>query len=253
MKKRWLISAFLLLLSVSFVSAQFGGGFFEIRQASQDAINLVVDFFEPFIRVLLGGGDYYGFLLFEKLLFFILIAAIVYFAVRDLFAEYMGVVWIITIIVPLLGVRFINFDWINAILFQYQVFAIVLLAFFPFVLFLFFLHRTSKSQTVRRIGWLFFLLVYLGLFLSSEVGDIKTPLYFWTGLAGIAAMIFDWPIHRAMLKHEEAREESEANDLRIAALHQQLDRIEGSHFTDVHKDRLKKTIYKQIKRLQKRF
>ena len=71
MKKRIIGFVFLFLVScltLNFISAQ--GFYLDLRYGSEKVIQLVTDFAEPLLSVILGGDYYGGFMIFEKFLLF---------------------------------------------------------------------------------------------------------------------------------------------------------------------------------------
>jgi membrane-bound ClpP family serine protease len=196
--KKVVLLTFMLLVSsflVNFVYAQSNAGNF-LRTGSQQLIDMVVGFGEPFLQVLLGGENWTGFLLFEKLVLFILIASIVYLSISKIppFKGNNGVIWIITIAIPLLGVRYLDFNWINAILIQYRVLGIVLTSILPFVIYFLFLEAMDYG-TIRKVGWIFFIVIYYGLW-STTQNDTYSEFYLLTLILSLILLIFDKTIHR---------------------------------------------------------
>jgi len=195
MNKKWV---FLLLgiFLMSFVSASNGYGF-DLREGSEMAIEWIVGFSEPFLQVLLGGEDYTGLLLFERFLIFILLLSIIYLSLDNVptFSDMPMVLWTVSIIVPLIAIRFMNFTWLNTIVFQYAVVGIAIAGLIPFIIYLFFLHNISQESMVRKIGWVFFILVYFGLWSTAD-SEIYGQIYFWTIVAALAALVLDRAISR---------------------------------------------------------
>ena len=191
-KKIGVTSIIIALLAISLVSAQY-----DFRGGSQRVINIFVESYEPFIQAILGGNEYTGFLLFEKFLLFILLLGIVYISLNniDIFSENKAVHVIVAIIVPVLSVRAINLAWLNTLILQYQVLAIALTGILPFIIYLFFLHGVAESPTVRKIGWIFFIIVYLGLWITSETLSYSS-VYFWTMIIALIFLLMDGTIHR---------------------------------------------------------
>ena len=176
--------------------------YIDLRQGSQDVINWVTDFSEPFLQALFGGYGY-SYLLFEKFLIFIILISIVYLSISRIpaFDEQKGVIWIISIVVPLIAVRFLDAVWLNTILIQYQVLGIALTSILPFIIYLFFLHNISDSSTVRKIGWIFFIVVYFCLWSTSDI-EIYGQVYFWTMILSLAFLLVDGTIHRWWMKEQ---------------------------------------------------
>lgn len=117
---------------------------------------------EPLLRLLLGevsgvAGFSAGQILFVKLLVFILLMAIIYFALKRVplgFGENKRISMLISAIVALLAVRFIvegqiiSFIWL-----PYGTLGIVLSSILPFII-AFFFFNGFDSTIIRRIGWI---------------------------------------------------------------------------------------------------
>jgi len=185
----------LMLVTPLLVSAQYSS--IDLRGGSEQLIDLVTEFAEPFLQILLGGQDYTGLLLFERFLVFILLVSVVYLSIGKVpvFEDQKVVIWIIAIIIPLLGIRFIDFVWLNTILISYQLLGIVMAGILPFIIYLFFLHNVSDEASVRKIGWIFFIVVYFGLWATHDT-ESYTQIYFWTMLIALLFLLMDKTIHR---------------------------------------------------------
>jgi hypothetical protein len=245
-----ILSSFFL----SFVSAY--GGYYNPRQGMGDLINIAVDFFQPLLQVLLGGENWTGYLLFEKLILFILIAALVYVAIAKVgfFDNNKAVIWIITLAVPLLGVRWMDFEWLNYIIVQYQVIGVVLTVMLPFIIYLFFVHGVSHSSSFRRIAWAFYLAIYYGIWTTSPTTGLVDNAYVWTMLVAVGLIIFDPIIHKLMTKDQDLAPLRASLINSIAQLDQQLQAItppNAPHLSQNQRDKTKKYLEKQILKLQK--
>lgn len=253
-KKRYAVTILALLFSsflINLVSAY--SFYYNPRQGMNDLINIVVDFSEPLLQALLGGGTWDGYLLFEKLVLFILIAAVVYVSIEktSIFEHSKPALWIVTLAIPLLGVRWMNFEWLNYILLQYALVSVVLTVILPFIIYLYFIHKVSHSSAFRRIAWIFYILVYLGLWSTSPAGLIETA-YLWSIFLAVAFMLFDSIIHKMMTKDEDLAPLRASLTNSIAELDRQLDLLNSaSHLGVAQKEKSKKHIEKKIYKLQK--
>lgn len=244
----WLFSfIFIGIFLINFVAAQYSGGygFLDFRRGSQDVINAVVDFSEPFLQVILGGDNYTGWILFEKFLIFMLILSIVYLSLNKvpMFGEQRNILWIVTIIVSILAVRYLSVGWINTILLEYQVLGVALTGILPFIIYLFFLHNVSNSSIVRKIGWIFFIIVYYGLWSTSGTYNYG-QIYLWTMVVSGLFLLFDGTIHKYYMTQGvmDARQSSYAS--KIAEIDGEINSINSSALPD----KLKK---KTLKKLEK--
>ena len=221
---------------ITLVSAQayypsgiYSGGGFDIRQGSQQLINFFVNWGEPFLQALFGGYDYTGMLLFEKFLIFLLLLSMVFLSLNkiDLFREQRKVLWVVAIIVPLLAVRYLNFVWLNTILMQYQVLGVALLGLLPFVIYLFFLHNVSNNAAVRKIGWIFFIVIYLGLWMTNDA-EAYGGVYFWTMLIALVFLFLDGTIHRAFDRQKWKEADKEGVVRALGHIGQELERLDNA-------------------------
>ena len=216
-----------------------------LRQGSEQVIEWVVDFSEPFLRVLLGGETHSGLLLFERFLIFILLLSIVYLSLDNIpvFEDQPVVIWVISVIIPLMAVRFIDFVWLNTILISYQVIGIAIAGILPFIIYLFFLHNISESSVIRKIGWAFFIVVYYGLW-STTTSQNYGQIYFWTMLIALLFLLADGSIHRFFERQKWKEAGKSAVYQRIAQIDKDISTLEKSSLPLRTKNR-------QIKRLEK--
>ncbi len=250
MEKKWL-GIFLLgliLFSIVPVFAQYGN--FNIRQGSENLINFFVDWAEPIFAAVLGGGNYDGYLLFEKVLIFVMLLGMVRVSLgrADIFKENPIIMWIISFIVPILSVRYMSFEWINTILVEHQVLGIALTGILPFVIYLFFLHGVFDHTIPRKIGWAFFIVIYLFLWAGSDQG-VYIEVYFWTMVVALLFLLSDGTIHYLFLKQRWAF----SKDIKIAERIAELQReVKDLHSSSIpNKDRYIQMKEKEIRKLQR--
>jgi len=195
-----ILASFAAFLSLNLISAFY----YDPRQGMNDLIRYVTDFLEPLFNALLGGptGGWTSYLLFEKILLFVILIALVYLSLKnvELFSNNAAVLWIIAIAVPLLGVRFLDFEWLNTIFVQYKVIAFVLTAGLPFIIYFLFLYNVlGDYDAMRKIGWIFFGVVFLFMWASST-DPTFSEVYFWTAAIAFLFLLFDGTIRRTMVK-----------------------------------------------------
>jgi hypothetical protein len=156
---------------------------------------------QPIAQFFLGGFDYTGQLLFERFLVFLIIFAVTFVAIvkAPFFKDQRPAAIIISIIVPLLSVRYIDFEWMNTILMTYQVFGIALASIVPFIIYFFFLIGIAPNNSgLRKIGWVLFGCVYLGLYTTAE-NQFYGQVYIWTALVAFLFLLLDGSIAKAMM------------------------------------------------------
>lgn len=232
----------------------YGGGF-NIRQGSQQLIDFFVGWGEPFLQALLGGYDYTGMLLFEKFLIFLLILSVVYLSLNkvDLFSEQKKILWVISIIIPILAVRYMNFAWLNTILMQYQILGIAIAGILPFIVYLFFLHNAlADYPAARKIGWIFFIVVYFGLWTTSEAESYGS-VYFWTMLIAVIFLFGDGTIHRYIMRQRWAGADREQIVAALAELAKEIDKYQKpiTGLPEPERKRMLRMLYKRRKEYQK--
>ncbi len=241
-----LISFVSVLLNINLVSA------LDLRVGSEQLIDLVIDFGEPFIKVILGGEDYTGFLLFEKLLIFLILLGVIFIALKNvsIFEDNPPVLWLVSGIIPVLAVRFMDITWINTIIFQYTVLGIALAGILPFIIYLFFLHSVSDNSTVRKIGWIFFIVVYFFLWATTENSETYGSVYFWTMLISLIFLLLDKTIHTAYMRQSLKQGGSENKYNHIMKLRRDIreakDALQHSEISRSAANRLIKSKQKKI-------
>ncbi|GEM_PF-930420 len=253
-KKRWLVIFSLALvftiffiLSISLVSAQNWG--LDLRQGSQQIIDWVVEIFEPFLQAILGGQDYTGMLVFERLLVFLLLLAVVYVSLSKvkLFEDYPFALWIIAIIVPLISIRYMDFEWLNTILMSYRILGIAMLGIVPLVIYTLFLHNFTDSSVLRKIGWAFFIVIYLGLWLSDK-DNSYAYIYFWTMIASLILLLLDGTIRRYLDKQERKELDKDNKKDYERDLRRQVDKLRDDLKNNVITESEYNHIYRKLKK-----
>ena len=197
--KKTITWLFLLMISISFVSAAPP---FEPRSAVTGAAEIVVDLLEPVVGILLGGE---GNLLFERLLFFLIILSVVYVVISKIpkFEDNTAIIWVVTLAVALLSTRFLtDTDLVQTILLPYSVLGVALTAALPLIIYFFFV-VSFDTPTVRKILWVFFVVIFWGLW-SARYDDLGglSWIYFMTGLIALIFLFADGTIRRILIKQQ---------------------------------------------------
>ncbi len=167
----------------------------------------------PVLNFLIGPIDSAGGnvaeLLFVKFLVFLLLLAIVSFSLNRIptFRKSKGVVIVLTIVVSLLGIRYLSTSaLINFIWLPYGALGILLTSFITFIIFFYFI-ESFDEDIIRWIGWAAFIFVYLGL-AYTRFEDLKVGNEWWENLAwiyliiaiiGILVVIFEKSIRVRMI------------------------------------------------------
>jgi hypothetical protein len=111
---------------------------------------------------------------------------------------------IVALAVSLLSTRFFgDFDLIRSALAPYTVLGVALSAGLPLVIYFFFVHSFEESSTLRKILWIFFIVVFLIIWQdrAEELGTAAN-IYLLTGLAALILLLFDGTIRRIMRREK---------------------------------------------------
>ena len=216
---------------IGFASAQNAGE--NVGNAVKDFVQGVSSALEPVLRYTLGGEDLSADTFLVKVLLFVLMLSILYYAVSKvpMLNENDYVHWIIAIVIAILGARFlssealVNFIWLpNGIL------GVTLAAFLPFLIYFFIIESFTKHKIVRRIGWALFIVLYVGLtiirwpdFAGEKIGNVPFNLawlYLITAGLALLSFLFDRFIQEKEEEHKtkgRRRRDFIINETKISA------------------------------------
>lgn len=188
MKKNY-IFALLFLAFMPFVSAQYFGGFW---YGTEQVIDSVVQNLEPFFRAILGGYDWSGYLLFEKVLLFVLISIVVGLILGKLpvfdSLKNKKILRLVAVIIGILAVRNLNYIWIGTILVQYEVLFIAIAGILPFMIYWTFT-KDIQTPALKKVAWIFYAVIYFGLWITSDL-QTYNAVYLWGAIVGLAYGLF---------------------------------------------------------------
>lgn len=211
-----------LIFSISFVSAY--GYLPSVRAGMDSIIRALVDIFEPILSALFGGYGWTSTLLFERFLIFILLVVVINLILGkiELTKDFPAVRWIIAIIVPLIGMRFIDYASLLSLINQYMVLAIILTAIVPFIIYFYFLYEVSGDHGIlRKLGWLVFAGIYIGLW-STAGATSKGDIYFWTFIAALVCLLGDSIIYRRYRYLQLSKGDKTIKELEIAKINKDI-------------------------------
>lgn len=189
---------FMLISSLSFVSAQYGGpveGLRTLLQGLKDMLAVILTFASDIFFNVNQIEDF----LFAKILITLLIFFVIYTVLKKnkMFNDKISLV--ISIIISILAVRFIpDNEFINGILLPYGVLGIAITVFLPYLIYFFFVHQSVKGSITRRLAWMVFGAVFAGLwaYRINEVDEIGRYIYTIGLIFVIVSIIWDRRIHR---------------------------------------------------------
>ncbi len=238
--------------SLVLASAQYGYGYINLRQGAQDVIQWIVDIAEPFLSIIL--GEVSSELLFIKFLLFIVVFSVSFVVLKKfpLFSEKIGVVVIISIVVSILGARYIQeSEIVKGMLIPYGAFFIIINCIIPFIIYFYFVLEVGKTAFLRRLLWTIFLVIFLGLWIvRSEEVNVLSNIYLITAVAALILVLFDKVIFRLWQEGKITKiiDSTKRNNAinayaRIKALEDNLSttndpNMRGMMLKELHKERL---------------
>ena len=256
MKKREILGfgffAVLIIFLSAIVSAQYSGLGYELRRGSEMLIDFIKQIFVPIFISFLGGKSE---LLFERIMFFVIMIALIYVSLSrfPLFQDKKGPLWIITIVVSILATRFlIESEIVKTMLLPYSVLGVSLTAAVPFIIYFFFVQSFDDNPVLRKILWVFFIVVFLGLWdsRSVEVGKLA-GIYLLTGILALICLLADGTIRRIMIAQQMKQldihnREGFVRDIRKQIGQLEEDKLKG-FVTESHYHYLKRRLQHQLK------
>lgn len=255
----FLTGLFLSVFLIGFVSAGF-------VESTNKVIDGTVGFFQEtkLVPALLGdtpSGD----LLFAKVLFLLIIFSLVWVVLSgiEFFTEYTWALVIIAVAVSILATRWIATEGlINTILLPYTTLGVALSAALPFVIWFAFVNirlADPKYKTIRKIAWVFFIVIFVGLWFvrqdQGQLGQFAKWIYPITILASLIVLAFDGTISSILAKMDldkstDANKLALITELRRKSAQADTDLAAGLITTAQH-TRLKRDYQKRIFKLSK--
>jgi hypothetical protein len=228
-------------------------------ESVQNVANDVYELAKPVLDVAVGKTATTDLFL-AKILFLIIIFAIVWKALEqvDFFSDTPWILWVISIAVSLVAIRwFGSSDIVKTILLPYSAFGVALTAGIPFVLY--FLIVKNFQKTWRKIAWIFFAVVFVGLWImrsgiretpaSTQVGAFSFIYLITAGLA-VLVWLFDGTIQKIMHKAELERGRAYSNKKFIEDLQLRIVKLDELYYD--HGQITEKQYNARLKDLQKR-
>lgn len=185
---------------------------------SADPVNnfakLIDDFVkgvEPIAKYILGATEATstytaGELLFAKVLFLLIVLAIIYFALEqiDAISNNTWILWIISVAASILAVRYLGNALVPTIILPYSVLGVAISAGLPFVIYSIVVTKGLSGpgyKTVRRIAWILFGVVFLVLW-ATRADDLQEGawIYLLTALGALIMIILDGTLQRFLVQ-----------------------------------------------------
>jgi len=222
MKKLSLIvfGMFIISMGLSFVSAAPANDFVNgVQEAGETVFQIIRPILESVIGETVNGETFLA-----KLLLLMIIFAVVFKAISkiDLFSGNDWVLWGVSIAVSVLSIRwFGSAEFVNTVILPYSVLGLAISAGIPFILA--FVIIEDLRKTMRRFAWLFFIVIFVGLWFS-RYDDLGKFGYIYLVTAGLAIvmMFMDGTIQRWKSKMSIDRSTSYINRQQIDKLEDEL-------------------------------
>ena len=222
--KRLSVNSLLSIASVVFVSgiasaATGSNAFTPIADILDNLFSTITSILDVVFKYLIGSSSSDGGIFFAKLLIFFTVFAIVYVTLgkMNFFEEAKWAKWLIAILLPVMGVRFITPEFIDAIILSNSVFVVAVTAGLPFVLF-FFIVKDWESKFSRRAAWIFFAVVFLAMYGVKFDGLSEGARWIYPGAALFAFLmaLFDGTMKKFMVgvKVDKANSEVIGQDIK---------------------------------------
>ena len=197
---------FFVALSLSLVSAQNSITGLAITDDLADltsgTISLVTDVSSKVLGDMDGvAGINSEALLFARLLLLIIFITVIFSTIGKLsfFSKSKGVLWIVSLGVGILAVRFFSPQMVATVLIPYTALGFAVTAIIPFIIFFFLVNVGMKNNRaiVRRVAWIFFAVIFIGLWIQSPTGDQNFKhIYLVVAIVAIIMMKLDGTIKR---------------------------------------------------------
>ena len=246
------------LSQISFASAGPVEGVYQLSDGLREVIRILIQFISETILQINAFDE----LLFYRIILFAIILLVVYTVLKknEILGDKESILWIIASAISILAIRFIPTELLKFALYQYGTLGASLAIFFPFIVFLFFLHQSNIGPMSRKIGWVFFGVSYIAIwvFTKNEVKGLTQYLY-WGGILAVAiCYIFDRQIHAQFGTMELQKSKREHEAERYAFLEEKIRDIDsrlagGTLPTSIRKtlEKRRKHFYKELSKIIK--
>lgn len=205
------------LLYVPLASAAWYGA---LGSMVQQFLFSLQEFLGPLFEALLNTSQFDAFFFYKILIFFLLIF-MVYVALKNVpvFKDNTRITKLVSFIVALIAARYLTeVKLIETILISYGALAVALTTILPFMVYFFFVHNAIKSGVGRRVAWIFYMVILIGLWANryDRIGDTGNYIYFGIFIAAVLLLIFDKKIRDYFVLAEMQRTETDIRNAQIS-------------------------------------
>ena len=230
----FVLGLLMVSMSLGFVSAAEGDAPVKVIQ---EGVKSGYSAVEPILKFAVGDTSDSPELFLAKILLAIIIFSIIWMALSKIafFQENDWSMWTVGIAVSLLAIRWLgNESIINTIILPYSALGIAISAGLPFVL-AFLIIENNFNKTMRKIGWVFFIVIFVGLWImragksgTEAVGGPVGPfawIYLATAGLALAVLLFDGTIQKLMSKSKIERIQSSHNSQMAGDLRDEMKKL----------------------------
>ncbi len=174
-----------------------------------------------------------------KVLLLILVLAIVSAVLSKtgfVFLEEGWTHWVVSIVVAILSVRFLNAELVQAILIPYSTLGVALTAIVPFAIYFLFVEKGMYGphySMMRRVAWIFFAVIFLAIWTlrtgEKTSNSIIDSIYPLTALIAVIMAFADGTIQKIFATWAGARTTANARGTMIAHHSVALKKLQKAH------------------------
>lgn len=229
MKRQYVFLFAVAIAVIAMLSLVSAAGLGEMVQRGLDGL---YDAVKPLLQAIVGEtSDSANFL--AKVLLVILIIAVLYGALSasnvEVFTDYPWVHWTTSIVLAILGVRFLTPELVETVLLPNSVFGVAVASGIPFVVY-FILLRGFTSEFLRRTAWAFFAVVFLALWnlRYEKLGDAAF-IYPLIAVLALIMAVFEGKIQQYIFTSRINRASAASKGPALTALNHQLNAIHADY------------------------
>jgi len=191
----------------------------DMFQPITDLLASIIKMFADILNYIMGGAGL-GELVFSRFLLFLLLVLVIFYPSKIIARQNTGIAAAISVIVSILGTRYLDDKIVYAMLLPYGALAVAATCLIPFILYGLLIESSDFPQWVKRVGWLAFFSVFIGLytFRWKEIGS-GVGLYGIFAIASLIAFVLvpkmeQWKLNRQSVKEGTRTVENEINALK---------------------------------------
>lgn len=174
-----------------------------------------------------------------RIFFFLIVFAMTYVSLEKALPNYFEnngwALWIISIAIPAVAVRFMQKEWLYTLLLPQQAFLASVVVIIPFILY-FIITMNFSTKFGRRAAWVIFAVVFLMIYIgasdvvktTSNNIDLKN-VYFYAALGGLLMAIFDGTFSRYYNKFKGSKKMSQHNQRLVSYYYDEWNKSKNSY------------------------